>query len=105
MARLVTFENQRVVVDASLTAPGILALSEVAYPGWTVRANGKQLMPLRAYGLLRAVALPAGQWRVEWRFEPVVAYLGLAISLLTAVILVAAALMRRARRAGGAVSL
>ena len=30
------------------------------------------------------VALPAGQWRVEWRFEPVIAYLGLAISLLTA---------------------
>ena len=36
-----TFENQRVVVDATLTAPGILALSEVAYPGWTVRANGE----------------------------------------------------------------
>ena len=104
-ARLVTFENQRVVVDATLTAPGILALSEVAYPGWTVRANGKPLTPLRAYGLLRAVALPAGQWRVEWRFEPVIAYLGLAISLLTTVVVVAAALMRRARGPRDAVSL
>jgi hypothetical protein len=97
-ARLVTFENQRVVVDATLSAPGILALSEVAYPGWTVRANGKQMTPLRAYGLLRAVALPAGQWRVEWRFEPLVAYAGLIISIATAV-LVGAAIWRERRAA------
>jgi hypothetical protein len=96
-ARLVTFENQRVVVDATLTAPGILALSEVAYPGWTVRANGKRLTPLRAYGLLRAVALPAGQWRVEWRFEPLIAYAGLAISIATAVLV--GVVMWRERRA------
>ncbi len=83
--RLVAFENERVLVDATLTAPGILVLSEVAYPGWTVRANGVKIEPLRAYGLLRAVALPAGQWRVEWRFEPVIAYLGLVVSLLTVV--------------------
>ena len=97
-ARLVTFENQRVVVDATLTAPGILALSEVAYPGWTVRANGKLLTPLRAYGLLRAVALPAGQWRVEWRFEPPIAHAGLLISLTTAV-LVGSGMWRERRAA------
>lgn len=85
-AILVTFENQRVVVDVTLTAPGVLVLSEVAYPGWTVRANGQRLPPQRAYGLLRAVVLPAGAWRVEWRFEPLIAYLGLAISLATVAI-------------------
>jgi uncharacterized membrane protein YfhO len=45
------------------------------------------LTPLRAYGLLRAVALPAGQWRVEWRFQPAVVYLGLAVSLTTLIII------------------
>jgi hypothetical protein len=84
---LVTFANQRVVVDVTLTAPGIVVLSEMAYPGWTVRANGRTLTPLRAYGLLRAVALPAGQWRVEWRFQPAVVYLGLAVSLTTLIII------------------
>jgi hypothetical protein len=97
-ATIAAFENQRVVVEARLNAPGILVLSEVAYPGWTVRANGVPLVPLRAYGLLRAVALPAGQWRVEWRFEPWIAYVGLAISLLTAV-MVAAAMWAERRRA------
>jgi hypothetical protein len=82
-AELVAFENQRVVVDVTLTAPGVVVLSEMAYPGWTVRANGQGVPALRAYGLLRAVALPAGQWRVEWRFAPLIAYLGLAVSLAT----------------------
>ncbi|MCX7671177.1 MAG: hypothetical protein N2439_14050, partial [Anaerolineae bacterium] len=81
---LVAFENQRVVVDVVLSTPGILVLSEVAYPGWVVRANGQPMESLRVYGLLRGVALPAGQWRVEWRFEPWIAYGGLAISLFTA---------------------
>lgn len=89
-AALVSFEHQRVVVDGALTSPGILVLSEVAYPGWVVRVNGRTAAPLRVYGLLRGVALPAGQWRVEWRFEPWIAYGGLAISLVTAAAIAAA---------------
>ncbi len=50
-ARLAVFENQRVAVDATLTSPGILVLGEIAYPGWTVRANGQPVTSLRAYGL------------------------------------------------------
>ncbi len=91
---LVAFEHQRVVLDVTLTAPGIVVLSEIAYPGWNVRANDRgstslrSLRSLRAYGLLRAVALPAGRWRVEWRFEPVVAYAGLALSLTTLLLVI-----------------
>ena len=88
-AELASFANQRVAVDVTLTAPGVVVLSEMAYPGWNVRANGQEMASLRAYGLLRAVALPAGQWRVEWRFEPLIAYLGLAVSLATAIIVIA----------------
>jgi hypothetical protein len=95
---LVSFENQRVVVDATLTAPGIVVLSEMAYPGWLVRANGQPRSSLRAYGLLRGVALPAGQWRIEWRFVPLIAYLGLAISLLTALIIIGAVWRTHNRR-------
>lgn len=93
---LIAFENQRVAVDVTLTAPGLLVLSEMAYPGWRVRANGRDLTPLRAYGLLRGAALPTGHWRVEWRFEPTVAYGGLAIS--SATLLIIAGLGLRWRR-------
>ncbi len=87
-ARLVAFEHQRVVLDVTLTAPGIVVLSEMAYPGWNVRADGHSPTPLRAYGLLRAVALPAGHWRIEWRFEPLVAYAGLALTLATLLLVI-----------------
>lgn len=102
-AMLVSFGNQRVRVDVTLTAPGVLVLSEVAYPGWTVRANGQEQTPQRAYGLLRAVALPAGEWHVEWRFEPLIAYLGLAFSLAT--VLVVGGAIWRGRHLQNAVTL
>ncbi|MCX6029971.1 MAG: glycosyltransferase family 39 protein [Chloroflexi bacterium] len=82
-AELVAFAPQRLAFDVELSAPGILVSSEIAYPGWTVAANGQRLPALRAYGLLRAVALPAGRWQVEWRYEPTTVWIGLAVSLLT----------------------
>lgn len=82
-ARVVHFAPQQVVLEVELSAPGILVLSEIAYPGWNVRANGRPMRPLRAYGILRAVALPAGHWLVEWRFQSLSMRLGLIGSALT----------------------
>ncbi len=82
--RLVVFEDTRVVFDVTLGQPGVLVISEIWYPGWNVYVNGERMASLRAYGLLRAVVLPAGTWRVEWRFEPVIMWLGLGISALSA---------------------
>lgn len=81
--RLVHFEPQRIRVEAELNAAGVLISSEVFYPGWVARVNGRRTPTLRAFGLLRAVALPAGRWQVEWRYEPTVAYIGLGLSSLT----------------------
>ncbi|MGC8826519.1 MAG: hypothetical protein ACP5TV_05880 [Anaerolineae bacterium] len=77
------FSAQRIELDVQLRAPGILVLSEIAYPGWTVRVNGRLAPPLRAYGILRAVALPAGAWHVEWSYQPRSVYAGIALGLLT----------------------
>lgn len=82
--RLAAFENQRVEMEVTLGAPGVLVLSEVAYPGWAVYLDGRRVPALRAYGILRAVAVPAGSWRVEWRYESLAVYLGVGLSLLAA---------------------
>lgn len=84
--RLIRFEPQRIVVDAELSAAGVLVSSEVFYPGWAARINGQRAPTLRAFGLLRAVALPAGRWQVEWRYEPLAARAGLALSVTTLVV-------------------
>ncbi len=81
--RLLAFEEERIVFEVSLARPGIFVVSEMWYPGWNVYVNGERAEMLRAYGLLRAVALPAGVYQVEWRFRPVVMWLGIGISLAT----------------------
>lgn len=95
-AQLVRFEPQRLVVEAELSAAGLLISSEVFYPGWVARVDGRQVPTLRAFGLLRAVALPAGRWRVEWRYRPLSAYAGLALSGMT--LLACAVLFRCIRK-------
>jgi uncharacterized membrane protein YfhO len=93
--RVVTYLPQRIVVEASLAAPGVLVLSEVWYPGWTVRVDGKAAPSLRAFGLLRATALPAGQHTVEWRYTPWTVYISIAISLLAIAGLIGAVRQQR----------
>ena len=95
--RLVTYSAQRIVVEARLSAPGILVLSEVWYPGWTARLNGSTASSLRAFGLLRAIALPAGQCSVEWRYAPWTVYAGMAASFLAVAGLIVAVWNRRRR--------
>ncbi len=67
---LLHFESDRVVVTIQAPAAGLLVLNEVAYPGWQVSIDGKAATSLRANYLLRAVAVSAGEHRVEWRYEP-----------------------------------
>lgn len=77
------FSARRIDLDVTLRAPGILVLSEIAYPGWDVRVDGRPAVPLRAYGVLRAVALPAGTWHVEWSYQPGSVYIGMGVGFLT----------------------
>ena len=91
--RVVTSGNQRMEAEVILSAPAIVIFSEIDYPGWEARANGGAIETVRVFGLLRAVALPAGQWRVEWRFNPAPVRTGLALSGLT-ILLVSFLLIR-----------
>jgi hypothetical protein len=60
----------RLVVDAALTTPGLLVLSEINYPGWTAVVNGSLTPIVEVNGLLRGVALPSGSAQVEMIFRP-----------------------------------
>jgi hypothetical protein len=76
-------ESQRWQVGSD--APGILVMSEVAYPAWAAHVDGQPARLLTADGLLRAVALPAGPHVVDVRYESATLDAGLAISLATLV--------------------
>ena len=48
----------------------VLVVNARHYPGWTVRVNGDPASVLRASGVFRAVAVPAGESVVEMKFRP-----------------------------------
>ncbi len=73
--------HQRIAVSAD--CPGLLVLSEVFYPGWQVRIDGRPAALLRANVAFSAVWLDAGEHEVEWRYVPQSFRLGLVIAGLT----------------------
>jgi len=69
-AEVTFYSPNRIVVQAKLSAPGLLVLSEVWYPGWRACDNGREVKIHRANYLLRSVYLEAGQHTVEFVYDP-----------------------------------
>lgn len=86
-AKIVSYQNERVEIEANLSAPAILVLADTYYPsGWKVMVDGQESVIMRANGVLRGVALPAGHHQVVFLFRPSRFYLGLIISLAGALV-------------------
>ncbi len=68
---------------------GLLIVSEICYPGWKATLDGKPVTLLCADGILRAIPVPAGSHTVELRFAPNSFRLGMGLSVLALVGLVA----------------
>jgi Bacterial membrane protein YfhO len=81
-AQLTSFEPNRLTLKAEIRRPSFLVLSEVYYPGWEARVDGKPAPLLKADYILRAVPLTPGEHSVELRFRPRTFIWGLAISAL-----------------------
>lgn len=63
--------------------PGILVLSEVYYPEWKARLDGKPVEIYPADYVLRGITVPSGSHTIEMYFDGRWVKLGGAISLLT----------------------
>jgi len=88
-ANVLRHERHRILIEAVTPKPGILVLSEVFYPGWQARVDGKPAEILRADYALRAVALPAGRHTVELVYRNRAALAGIGVSLAGLVVLIA----------------
>lgn len=99
-ATLVEHRQTKVVVDATAAQPGLLILGDLWHPGWRVTVDGQPAELLRANHVLRGVLLPAGQHRVEFRFQPSSLRNGGLLSLAALLALLALLVLdRRQRRA------
>jgi hypothetical protein len=91
-------------LEARLTGVtgGWLVVTNVDYPGWRASVDGRALSIQRAYGLLQAVALPAGATVVRFDFEPRFWRVGLAVTVLAWLFVAAAGLSLWRARGGKA---
>lgn len=84
---LFTYQPNHLVYEASTTSPQLAVFSEIYYPkGWNAYINGKPAEYFRANYVLRAMVIPAGNNKIEFKFEPKVIQTGSTISLVSSII-------------------
>jgi hypothetical protein len=83
IARIAEDLPERVSADVTCGAAGLLVLTDLWYPGWTVEVDGRPAPILRADGCVRAVALPAGEHRAVFRYRPWSFLAGAAVSVVS----------------------
>lgn len=69
-ARIVSYEHERAEVDATARRPSLLVLTDLHFPGWKVRVDGREAPLERVDYLLRGVMLDPGRHRIEFRYQP-----------------------------------
>jgi hypothetical protein len=68
-ATIIDYRMNEIRVKASLPSAAILVQSEIFYPEWKVDIDGRPGEIIRANHVLRAVALPAGDHELVFRFD------------------------------------
>lgn len=70
-ARLVAYANTAITVETTTAEGGVLVLADAWHPWWRAEIDGRPVPIRRAYGLVRAVEVPAGRAIVRFTFAPV----------------------------------
>jgi hypothetical protein len=70
-ARILSYQNTEVVIDAESPDGGFVVLNDIRHPWWRVTIDGRPAEPRLANVLFRAVEVPPGRHRIVWSFHPV----------------------------------
>lgn len=95
-SKLTSFKSRANSVEClvDLSQSGVLVLLDLDYPGWTVTVDGQPAKSLRIDKLFRGVKLEAGAHQVVWSYRPRSVWVGAVISVITLLLLAAAAHVR-----------
>lgn len=86
---LKSYAPNRLVYDVNTQSDQIAVFSEIYYKdGWNAYVNGQKVPYFRANYLLRAMPLKAGNYEVEFRFEPQVVFVSKMLSLIASILFV-----------------
>lgn len=96
-AEIVVYEPNRVEARVSSEGGGRVVLTDLAYPGWIVRLDGKPAETVVVEGLYRGVDVPAGDHRLEWVYRPGPLWWGSCLSLCSLLLGIGLLLAPRSR--------
>jgi Bacterial membrane protein YfhO len=85
-AEVTNFEPESLNVHTTSSAPAILSVSLVYYPGWQATIDGQPATLLRADTALTALVVPSGDHTVQFTFRPQSFTVGALLSLLTLIL-------------------
>lgn len=86
--RLKSYAPNRLVYDVDSESDQIAVFSEIYYKdGWKAYVNGQEAPYFRANYLLRAMPLKAGNYEVEFRFDPSIVSVSKTLSLISSFLL------------------
>ena len=94
--KLISFTSpaNSVACSVETAEAGVLVLADLDYPGWSVTVDDRPAESLRIGGQFRGVRLEAGSHRVIWSYRPRSVLLGAVVSVITLLLLAAAAHVR-----------
>ncbi len=81
------YTPNRILFDVESDSEALLILSDLAYPGWEARVDGKPTPILRTDAIFRGVVVPAGSHRVEMRYAPRSLRVGLGAAAMALLLL------------------
>ena len=85
--KLTQFDNDTMRYESSSAAPQFAVFSEVYYPaGWNAYIDGKKTDYVKADYLLRGLAVPAGNHKITFIFEPEIYKRGNQISFTASIL-------------------
>ncbi|MCR4329246.1 MAG: YfhO family protein [Candidatus Roizmanbacteria bacterium] len=88
-ANITSYTSSNVTITTKTKRPGILFLSDNYFPGWKATIDSKPTKIFRADYSFRAVEVPEGNHTVIFSYQPISLYIGVALSALSAIALVA----------------
>jgi hypothetical protein len=86
---VISYEPEHVVLQAKAASDGFLVLSDAYASGWNAYVDGAKTPIYRTDHALRGVALPSGQHTVEFRYEPQSLRVGLLVTGIAGVGMIA----------------
>jgi uncharacterized membrane protein YfhO len=107
-ADITKYSPNVIELDVKADSKSVLVLSEVYYPEWKAKIDGKESKIFTANGITRAIFVDKGSHKVKFYFDPASFRKGLAVFIVSVICMViivtAEVLYYKRKKTNGAVS-